>query len=182
MTTPVRASAPGFFCTILSLSTRFRAGPMREATQEIRFCTSPDSVRIAYATTGQGPPLVKVAHWLTHIEFDRESPVWRHWLAALSRRHTLVRYDERGCGLSDWNAADISFESAISDLETVVDAVGLARFPLIGISQAGAVAIAYAVRHPERVSHLVLYGAFARGRRARAVTQEEVEEAEILIK
>ena len=155
---------------------------MRGTSQEVRFCTSPDGVRIAYATTGTGPPLVKVATWLTHIEFDRDSPVWRHWLAALSRRHTLVRYDERGCGLSDWNAADISFESEIADLETVVDAVGLARFPLIGISQAGAVAIAYAVRHPERVSHLVLYGAFMRGRHVRAVTEEQREEAEVMIK
>jgi pimeloyl-ACP methyl ester carboxylesterase len=131
--------------------------------QTIRFCTAPDGVRIAYATLGQGPPLVKTANWLSHLEFDLESPVWRHWLRELSRDHQLLRYDERGCGLSDWDAAENSLEAWVSDLETVVDAVGLDRFPLLGISQGGPVAITYAVRHPERVTHLVLYGSYARG-------------------
>lgn len=103
--------------------------------QAIRFCTSGDGVRIAYAITGKGPPLVKAANWLTHIEFDEASPVWRHWLAELSSRHTCVRYDERGCGLSDWDAFDLSFESWLRDLEAVVDAAGLARFALLGMSQ-----------------------------------------------
>jgi pimeloyl-ACP methyl ester carboxylesterase len=99
-------------------------------------------VRLAYAVTGKGPPIVRAAHWLTHIEFDWASPVWRHWLAEFSRGRTLVRYDERGCGLSDWDAADLSFESWVRDLEVVVDAAGLTRFALIGISQGGAVAVA----------------------------------------
>lgn len=143
--------------------------------QEIRFCTTDDGVRLAYATMGAGPPLVKVANWLSHLDYDRETVVWRHWLTELSRRHRLIRYDERGCGLSDWEVPDFSFAAWVRDLETVVDAAGLDRFPLLGISQGGPVAVAYAVRHPERVSHLVLLGAFARGRSRRATTREERE-------
>ncbi len=109
-------------------------------------CTTPDRVRLAYATHGTGPPLVKAANWMTHLEFDWESPVWRHWLEQLGRGHHLVRYDERGCGLSDWEVEDLSFEAWVSDLETVIDAAGLDRFPLLGISQGGAIALAYAVR------------------------------------
>src|SRR5215217_23924 len=124
--------------------------------QQIRFCKTAEGVRVAYATTGDGPPLVKVSHWLSHLEFDWDSPVWRHWLTALTKDHTLVRYDERGCGLSDWDVPQLSFEAWVSDLETVVDALGLERFPLLGISQGASIAIAYAVRHPERVSHLLI--------------------------
>ena len=113
--------------------------------QEIRFCTAGDGVRLAYATMGDGPPLVKVANWLSHLDFDRETTVWRHWLTELSKRHRLVRYDERGCGLTDWDVPDLSFEAWVSDLEAVVDAAGLDRFPLLGISQGGPVAVAYAV-------------------------------------
>jgi pimeloyl-ACP methyl ester carboxylesterase/tRNA A-37 threonylcarbamoyl transferase component Bud32 len=142
--------------------------------QEIRFCTTPDGVRIAYATLGTGPPLVKAANWLSHLEFDRESPVWRHWLRELSRDHKLVRYDERGCGLSDRDV-EFAFEAWVDDLEAVVDALGLDRFPLLGISQGGAVAIDYAVRHPERVSHLILYGAYAAGWKHRSDPGEEEE-------
>jgi len=142
--------------------------------QDIRFCTTADGVRVAYATVGAGPPLVKAANWLSHLEFDWRSPIWRHWIEAMSRDHTYIRYDERGCGLSDRDAP-LSFEAYVADLESVVDACGLERFPLLGISQGGAVAIAYAVRHPERVSHLVLYGAAARGRRARATPEENDE-------
>jgi pimeloyl-ACP methyl ester carboxylesterase/DNA-binding winged helix-turn-helix (wHTH) protein len=141
--------------------------------QEIRFCTTDDGVRLAYATMGTGPPLVKAANWLSHLDFDREAAVWRHWLAELSRRYRLLRYDERGCGLSDWEVADLSFEAWVRDLEAVVDAAGLDRFPLLGISQGGPVAVAYAVRHPERVTCLVLLGSFAVGRRKRAMTQDE---------
>ena len=148
--------------------------------QRIRFCTAPDGVRIAYGTSGTGPPLVKPANWLTHLEYDWESPVWRHWLHALSRDHTLVRYDERGSGLSDHDADDLSFESWVRDLEAVTDAAGLDRFPLIGISQGCAVAIAYAVRHPERVSRLVLYGGYLQGLLARARSESEREEARML--
>jgi pimeloyl-ACP methyl ester carboxylesterase len=149
--------------------------------QQIRFCTTPDGARLAFATSGTGPPLVKAANWLSHLDYDWESPVWRHWNTELSRRFQLIRYDERGCGLSDWEVPHFSFDSWVDDLETVVDTAGLDRFPLLGISQGGPVAIAYAVRHPERVSHLVLLGSFAQGRRKRSSTPEERELAETRI-
>ena len=117
--------------------------------QEIRFCKTADGVRIAYATVGEGPPLVKAANWLSHLEYDWASPVYGPWWTELSKTHSLVRYDARGNGLSDWDVADISLEAFVSDLETVVDAAGLDRFPLFGMSQGCAVSIVYAVRHPE---------------------------------
>ncbi|WP_084506238.1 MULTISPECIES: alpha/beta fold hydrolase [Amycolatopsis] len=153
--------------------------PRTRAPQQIRYCRSPDGVRVAYAVSGCGPPLVKAANWLTHLDLEWTSPIWAHWLDGLARRHTLVRYDERGCGLSDWDIGEFRFDDWVDDLELVVDGVGLDRFPLLGISQGGAVAIAYAVRHPERVSRLVLAGAYSRGRFARAATPEEKEEAEL---
>ncbi len=149
--------------------------------QQIRFCTTPDDVRLAYAAHGRGPALVKAANWLTHLELDWESPVWSHWLEELGRGHTIVRYDERGCGLSDRDVDDLSVDAWVGDLEGVVDAAGLERFALLGVSQGGAVAIAYAVRHPERVTHLVLYGAYARGRLRRGDSAREREEAEALL-
>jgi DNA-binding winged helix-turn-helix (wHTH) protein/pimeloyl-ACP methyl ester carboxylesterase len=150
------------------------AASARTLRQEIRFCTTTDRTRIAYSTVGSGPPLVKAANWLTHIEHEWESPVWKHWIHEISRRHLLVRWDERGCGLSDWNADDLSLDAWVHDMETVVDALALERFPLLGISQGGAVAVAYAARHPERVSHLVLCGAYARGWRHRG-NSEDIE-------
>ncbi len=135
--------------------------------QSIRFATADDGVRIAYATSGSGPALVKVGTWMSHLEFDLRSPVWGHLLTWLSQRFTLLRYDQRGNGLSDWNAADLSFEAWVRDLGTVVDASGLECVALLGLSQGAPVAIAYAVRHPERVSHLILHGGYARGRRRR---------------
>ena len=152
---------------------------VRRLEQRIRFCTASDGVRVAYATVGQGPPLVRAAHWVTHLDYEWESPIWRHWMEGLSRGRMFVRYDERGCGLSDPDPEDISFEAFVRDLETVVDELGLERFPLMGLSQGGPVAIEYAVRHPERVSRLVLVGAFMRGRLARATTPEERREAEL---
>jgi len=146
------------------------------AEQRIQFCTAPDGVRIAYATSGTGPPLVKPANWITHLEYDWESPVWRHWMRELSRDNTLVRFDQRGNGLSDRDVADLSFDAWVRDLETVVDTLGLERFPLLGISQGCAVAIAYAARHPERVTKLVLYGGYVEGVLTRASTQAEVDE------
>jgi DNA-binding winged helix-turn-helix (wHTH) protein/pimeloyl-ACP methyl ester carboxylesterase len=134
-----------------------------KARQEIRYCTTSDGVRLAYATTGNGPPLVKASNWLTHLDFEWGSPIWRHWYTALSHHHRLVRYDERGNGMSQRDVPDVSFDTWVRDLETVVDAAGLDRFPLLGISRGGAIAIAYAVKHPERVTQLVLYGAFAAG-------------------
>ncbi|MEO8561741.1 MAG: alpha/beta fold hydrolase [bacterium] len=153
------------------------ATPVPPMAQAIRFCTASDGARIAYATSGAGPPLVKPANWLTHVEYDWESPVWRHWLRTLSTDRTLVRYDERGSGLSDRGLDDLSFEAWVRDLESVVDAAGLERFPLLGISQGCAVAIAFAARHPERVSALVLYGGFVQGSMARARTQEERDQS-----
>ena len=110
---------------------------------------------------------MKASNWLTHLDFEWGSPIWRHWCAALSLHHRLVRYDERGNGMSQRDVADVSFDTWVRDLETVVDAAGLDRFPLLGISRGGPIAIAYAVKHPERVTHLVLYGAFAAGREPR---------------
>lgn len=149
--------------------------------QHIRFCSAPDGVRLAYATVGAGPPLVKAANWLSHLEFDWRSPVWRHWIEELSRDHTLVRYDPRGIGLSDWDVEDVSWEARLHDLEVVVDALGLERFPILGISGGGSLAIAYAVRHPERVTRLVLYGAYAQGWRRRTKTPAGLEEEEAII-
>ena len=139
------------------------AAPARSLRQEIRFCTAGDGARIAYSTVGSGFPLVKTANWMNHLEFEWESPIWKHWIAAISEHHRFVRYDERGCGLSDWNVPNFTFDAWVNDQETVADALGLDRFALLGISQGGAVAMAYAARHPERVSHLILYGAYTRG-------------------
>lgn len=137
--------------------------PSVKPRQEIRYCTTSDGVRLAYATIGSGPPLVKASNWLTHLDFEWGSPIWRHWYAELSRHHRLVRYDERGNGMSERDVGDVTFDTWVRDLETVVDAAGLDRFPLLGISRGGSIAIAYAVKHPARVTHLVLYGAFPAG-------------------
>jgi pimeloyl-ACP methyl ester carboxylesterase len=140
--------------------------------QEVRFCTASDGVRIAYAEVGRGPPLLKAGNWLNHLEYDWESPVWNPLLSAIAAEHRLIRYDARGNGLSDWEVTNLSLEAFVQDLESVVEATGLEQFALFGMSQGCAVAIAYAVRHPERVSHLVFYGGFARGRRKRGSPQE----------
>lgn len=150
-------------------------------TQQIRFCQSADGARIAYATSGRGSPIVKAANWLSHLDYDWESPVWRHWLLALSDGHRLIRYDERGSGLSDRDAEQLDLESRIADLAAVVDACELDRFPLLGLSGGGPTSLAYAARYPERVSHLILYGAFARGRTARATSVTEKREAELMV-
>jgi len=157
------------------------ARAVREAPpQEIHFCTTSDGVRIAYALAGRGPPLVKTANWLNHLEYDWQSPIWSHLLHVLAAEHRLIRYDARGNGLSDWELDDISFDAFVRDLESVIEATGVERFPLFGISQGCAVSIAYAVRHPERVSRLILYGGFARGRRRRG-SQEAIEQSEAFI-
>ncbi len=131
--------------------------------QIIRFIKSFDGVRLAVATSGTGAPVIKSANWLSHLEFDWQSPVWRHWFRFLSDGRQLIRFDPRGCGLSDWDAADLSHAAQVADLEALVESVGLERFPLFGVSQGGAACIEYAVRHPERVSALVLYGCYAQG-------------------
>jgi eukaryotic-like serine/threonine-protein kinase len=154
---------------------------MKQDEQQIRFCTSSDGASIAYATVGDGPPLVKAANWLSHLEFDWQSPIWHHWLKELSRYHTLIRYDERGCGLSGWNAEDFTLDAWVRDLEAVVDSLHLDRFPLFGMSQGGPIAIAYAARHPEKVSRLILYGSYARGLSKREPSPHALEEIEMLL-
>jgi pimeloyl-ACP methyl ester carboxylesterase/DNA-binding SARP family transcriptional activator len=151
--------------------------------QDIRFCNAADGVRIAYATVGKGPPLLKTANWMNHLEFDWESPVWRHMFRAFSADHTLIRYDSRGNGLSDWDAPELSLDAFVDDLKTVADAAGLDRFPLFAISQGCAVAATFAARYPERVSRMVLYGGYARGWRKRVGDEASTfkEQSEIMI-
>jgi pimeloyl-ACP methyl ester carboxylesterase len=180
-TTPVRSLREVFQEPPPAMHPDAPRPPGVDLEQEVRFCTAPDGVRIAWASTGQGPPLVKAANWLNHLEFDLRSPVWTHWLRGLSATHRLIRYDERGCGLSDWDAPGFSLEHWVQDLEAVVEASGVERFPLLGISQGGPVAITYAVRNPERVSHLILYGIYARGWMRRELSPEELARQEALI-
>jgi pimeloyl-ACP methyl ester carboxylesterase/DNA-binding winged helix-turn-helix (wHTH) protein len=135
--------------------------------QRLQFCTARDGTRLAYARLGQGQPLVKAANWLSHLELDAGSPVWKHWLARLSRDHCLIRYDARGNGLSDWNPPTIRFSDFVSDLGIVFDAAGVQRAPLLGISQGASASVAYAAQNPERVSALILIGGCARGWRVK---------------
>ncbi len=135
----------------------------RPALHEVQFCWTSDDVRIAYACVGDGLPVVWAAHWLSHLAFNWESLIWRHWTEEFARDHAFVHYDQRGHGLSDWENPEFSVDAFVRDLEAVVDALGLDRFALLGSSRAGSTAIAYAARHPERVSQLVLHGAFAQG-------------------
>jgi class 3 adenylate cyclase/pimeloyl-ACP methyl ester carboxylesterase len=156
--------------------------PTEIMEQHIQFCTTSDGIKLAYSAAGEGPPLVKVANWLSHLEFFWVSPVTRHWCRELSKHSLFVSYDGRGTGLSDWNVKSISPETWVHDLETVVDSIGLNRFILLGISQGGSTAIAYTVRHPEKVSHLILYGAFALGWAKRGLPQDSIEERQALAK
>jgi pimeloyl-ACP methyl ester carboxylesterase/DNA-binding CsgD family transcriptional regulator len=155
---------------------------MSPLKQQIRICSSQDNVRIAYAISGSGPPLVKAANWLSHLGYDVQSPVWSHLLNELSRNHTLIRYDERGCGLSASDDEHLSFAGWQHDLEAVIKASGIDRFSLLGISQGASLAISYAVAHPEQVTHLIVYGGFARGRLKRKLTPQLREEAQMMIK
>ena len=152
----------------------------------IGFCTADDGVRIAYGVHGSGTPLVKAANWLTHLDHDWRSPVWRHWLRDLGERHTMVRYDERGCGLSDRDVDEDAFtlDRWVRDLEAVVDAAGLDQFALLGISQGAALSIEYMARNPGRVTHFVVCGGFARGRKKRrsAISAEEAATLEAMIR
>ena len=132
--------------------------------QTVRYVAASDGVRLAWAESGAGTPLVKASTWLTHLEYDLDSPVWRHWVTFLTRHFRYLRYDERGCGMSEWSVEDLSLDRRELDLETVGEAARVTDpFVLLGISQGAAVCIAYAVQHPERVSRMVLYGGFARG-------------------
>jgi pimeloyl-ACP methyl ester carboxylesterase/DNA-binding CsgD family transcriptional regulator len=136
----------------------------KRSAQRIRYLRTRDGLRLAWAEAGAGPVVVKAANWLTHLEYEWESPVWRHWIRLFSDHFRFVRYDERGCGMTDRSVGDLSFERWVEDLEAVVNAAGIeAPFTLLGISQGASVCVAYAARHPERVSGLLLYGAYARG-------------------
>jgi pimeloyl-ACP methyl ester carboxylesterase/DNA-binding CsgD family transcriptional regulator len=141
--------------------------------QEVRFCRSVDGVRIAYAVHGSGPPLVISTCWLSHLQFDWESPVWRHFLEDLGRFATVIRFDERGYGLSDWDVTDFSLDMRIADLEAVVEDAGYPQFALMAMAQGGPVAIRYAAEHPERVTRLLFYNSYADA--ARDLTPEQVE-------
>lgn len=156
---------------------------MSHPAQQIRFCTSRDGTRIAYATCGDGPPLVWAAHWIHHLNYDLDHPVWGPWISLLTRRHTLIRYDLRGCGLSDRDEIEFSYEKLLGDLEAVIDATGLGRFAYLGMAIGAATGMSFAVRHPGRVSCLVLYGAYVRNRLARGSTpaQEEKELVELKV-
>jgi pimeloyl-ACP methyl ester carboxylesterase/DNA-binding CsgD family transcriptional regulator len=150
--------------------------------QQIRFCSSLDGTRIAYAVTGSGTPLVRAPHWLTHLEYEWQSPIWRPWMQELARDYRLLRIDGRAVGLSDWDPDEISLERAVDDLEAAVDAAGFDRFALFGASQGGSTSIEYAVRHPERVTHLVLFGSYARGWLKRGLPAERMEELNAQLK
>lgn len=147
------------------------------AAHAIRFCRSTDGVRLAYAVHGSGPPLVVVSCWLSHLQYDWQSPVWRHFLDDLGEVSMLVRYDERGFGLSDWGVTDFSLEARLADLEAVIEALGIDRFALLGMSGNSPVALAYAARHPDRVSRLILYGGWAGQPPATPGSQQELDEA-----
>jgi pimeloyl-ACP methyl ester carboxylesterase/DNA-binding CsgD family transcriptional regulator len=157
---------------------RRQAGAMN---QNIRFCRTADGVRLAYAVSGQGPPLVMSATWLTHLEHQWRSLAWRPWLDIFTGDHKVLRHDSRGCGLSDRDVGHLSFGSAVRDLECVIEAAAFRRFALVGACGGGAIAIEYAVRHPERVSHLVLYGTYARGPLRRTDQPDELEKGRVLL-
>jgi pimeloyl-ACP methyl ester carboxylesterase/DNA-binding CsgD family transcriptional regulator len=137
---------------------------MKKIAQRIRYLRTTDGVKLAWAEAGAGPPLVKAANWMSHLEYELESPVWRHWIRFFTENFHYIRYDERGCGMTDWNVGDLSLERWIADLEDVIDAADpQGKLILLGISQGAAASIGYAVRHPEKVSRLILYGGYARG-------------------
>jgi pimeloyl-ACP methyl ester carboxylesterase/DNA-binding CsgD family transcriptional regulator len=147
---------------------------IKKPAQRIRYVRTPDGVQLAWAEAGAGPTLIKAANWMTHLEYEWESPVWRHWIRFFSEHFHYIRHDERGCGMTDWNVGDLSFARWVEDLEAVVAAVNPQEpFALLGISQGAATCIAYAVRHPERVSRLVLYGGYARGTYSRGDPDKE---------
>ncbi len=148
-----------------------------ELAQEVHLHTTADGVSLAYSMIGNGQPMVKAANWMNHLEFEIHNPPWQHWWTALSAQYQLIRYDQRGNGLSDWDVDNISFDHFVSDLESLVDTMAIDRFVLLGISQGCGVSVAYTVRHPERVSHLILYGGYTQGWRRRDSEEQERGEA-----
>ncbi|MFN0045293.1 MAG: alpha/beta fold hydrolase [Sphingorhabdus sp.] len=169
-----------FAAAALSLGNDFPAEVQPVAHQKIQYCFAQDGTRIAYAVTGSGPVMVKTANWLNHLELDWGSPLWGRMVGGLSENFQLVRYDERANGLSDWDVNDLSFETLVSDLEAVVDSLGLKRFPLFGLSQGAAVSIEYAARHPDRVSHLILLGCYSSGWRHWADAEDAAEREAVM--
>lgn len=138
--------------------------PMKRASQRIRYIRTRDGVQLAWAEAGEGPVLIKAANWMTHLEFEWESPVWRHWIRFFTDNFRYIRHDERGCGMTDWKVGDLSFERWVEDLEAVIDAANPQKpFALLGISQGAAACVGYAAKHPENVSQLLIYGGYARG-------------------
>ena len=158
------------------------ASSARGTAHPVRFCTAADGTRIAYEQLGSGPPIVKAANWMSHLDEDRDSPLWRHWLQLLSEGRQLTRLDGRGYGLSDRQPRELSFDAMLSDLEAVVDAAKLPRFPILGFCHGGPLAIAYAARHPERVSGLVLCGTYAQGQARRDPSERGAAERELLLR
>lgn len=154
---------------------------MNRDAQSIGFCTSSDGTRIAVASCGAGPVILRAAHWLSHVDYDLKSPIWRPWVRSLSARNRYVRYDPRGCGLSDRYVADLTLDAWHADLEAVAASIQEPRFVLLGLSQGGSLAVSYALKHPERVSHLVLLNAYGQGGRTRAKSDAERLEAETLV-
>jgi pimeloyl-ACP methyl ester carboxylesterase/DNA-binding CsgD family transcriptional regulator len=148
--------------------------------QSIRFYATPDGVQLAYAVSGEGSPLVMAATWLTHLEHQWESLAWRPWLDAFTREHKVLRHDSRGCGLSDRSTKNLSFETWVRDLECTVEAAGFRRFSMVGTCWGGPIAIEYAARHPEKVTHLVLYGTYARGTQRRGNSPNDKARARVM--
>lgn len=177
----IQAKALGLVSSHPPQSDQPSPASQRRREQRVYFTKSFDGTQIAYAVSGSGPPLVKTGTFMSHLEHDWESPVWRNLLEELNHNHTLIRYDERGNGLSDWDVDDVSFEAWVRDLEAVVDAAGLGQFTLFANSQGGTVAVAYTVRHPDRVKRLILYGAYARGWLHRDLNEEQIEEEKLII-
>jgi pimeloyl-ACP methyl ester carboxylesterase/DNA-binding CsgD family transcriptional regulator len=148
----------------------------------VRYCTTGDGVRVAFEQLGRGPAILKAANWMSHLDEDRDSPLWRHWLQLLSDGRQLTRFDGRGHGLSERDPPDLSFDAMLSDLDAVADAANLQRFPLLGFCHGGPLAIGYAVRHPERVSALILCGTYAQGRAERNLGEQDRAERELLLR
>jgi pimeloyl-ACP methyl ester carboxylesterase/DNA-binding CsgD family transcriptional regulator len=149
--------------------------------QRVRYLKTSDGAQLAWAAAGSGPVIVKGAHWLAHLEYDWESPVWKHWTEFFTANFRTIRYDERGCGLSDWATSGYSLAQWLGDLEAVIDAAGVSEpMTLLGISQGGGACIEYAIKHPERVSKLILYGAYARGSRHRGNPEKHHEHTALI--
>src|SRR5437773_1541223 len=147
---------------------------LRSFRQHVRYLNASDGTRLAWAEAGAGPVVVKAANWLTHLEYEWESPVWKHWLQFFSAHFRFVRYDERGCGMSDWHGGALSLDQWAADLKSVIDAARPDEpVTLLGISQGAAACVRYAVAHPERVARMILYGGYSRGSLRRGTPETE---------